>query len=73
MEIFHTNSPDEEMDVDTESGSKNSDVIQSLKVKLTFYVYENFALSVIDQFFSIIIGKNLYINIYKVIEIYFCF
>lgn len=57
MEIFHTNSPDEEMDVDTESGSKNSDVIQSLKVKLTFYVYENFALSVIDQFFSIIIGK----------------
>lgn len=73
MEIFHTNSSDEEMDVDTESGSKNSDVIQSLKVKLTFYVYENFALSVIDQFFSIIIGKNLYINIYKVIEIYFCF
>ncbi|KAM7342596.1 anaphase promoting complex subunit morula isoform 2-T4 [Cochliomyia hominivorax] len=55
MEIFHTNSVDEDMEIDAESEGKNSDVIQSLKVKLTFYVYENFALSVIDQFFSIII------------------
>lgn len=58
MQIFHANSNDDnEMDTDVECNSKHSDVIQSLKVKLTFYVYENFALSVIDQFFSIIIGK----------------
>ncbi|KNC22283.1 hypothetical protein FF38_12910 [Lucilia cuprina] len=55
MQIFHTNASDDEMDIDADAGNKNSDVIQSLKVKLTFYVYENFALSVIDQFFSIII------------------
>lgn len=58
MQIFHANSNDDnEMDTDVELDSKHTDVIQSLKVKLTFYVYENFALSVIDQFFSIIIGK----------------
>lgn len=57
MQIFHSNPNENEMDTDSEAGNKNTDVIQSLKVKLTFYVYENFALSVIDQFFSIIIGK----------------
>lgn len=58
MRIFHANSNDDnEMDTDIDLDTKNSEVIQSLKVKLTFYVYEHFALSVIDQFFSIIIGK----------------
>lgn len=57
MQIFHAKPKTEnEMHTEDELASKNSDVIQSLKVKLTFYVYENFALSVIDQFFSIIIG-----------------
>ncbi|XP_065366967.1 anaphase-promoting complex subunit 2 [Calliphora vicina] len=55
MQIFHSSPNDDEMDTDSETGGKNADVIQSLKVKLTFYVYENFALSVINQFFSIII------------------
>lgn len=58
MQVFHAkhSNPDEMHTEALESG-KTSDAIQSLKVKLTFYVYENYALSIIHQFFSIIIGK----------------
>uniref|UniRef100_A0A1I8P1Z1 Anaphase-promoting complex subunit 2 n=1 Tax=Stomoxys calcitrans TaxID=35570 RepID=A0A1I8P1Z1_STOCA len=54
MQVFHSKSlASDAMHID--DSSRTSDAIQSLKVKLTFYVYENYAISVIDQFFSIII------------------
>ncbi|XP_073846861.1 anaphase promoting complex subunit morula [Musca autumnalis] len=55
MQVFHSKVSNDPDAMHTDDNSKSSDVIQSLKVKLTFYVYENYALSVIDQFFSIII------------------
>ncbi|XP_061396774.1 anaphase-promoting complex subunit 2 [Musca vetustissima] len=55
MQVFHNKVSSDPDAMHTDDNSKSSDVIQSLKVKLTFYVYENYALSVIDQFFSIII------------------
>ncbi|XP_011291981.1 anaphase-promoting complex subunit 2 [Musca domestica] len=55
MQVFHSKVSADPDAMHTDDGSKSTDVIQSLKVKLTFYVYENYALSVIDQFFSIII------------------
>lgn len=48
------------------SVEKVSEIIQTFKVKLTYFMYENFAQSVISQFFSIIIGKfTFYINTYN--------
>lgn len=55
MQVFHKASEPEAMHID--DSSKASDTIQSLKVKLTFEIYENYAISIIDQFFSIIIGN----------------
>lgn len=56
MQVFHKASEPEAMHID--DSSKASDTIQSLKVKLTFEIYENYAISIIDQFFSIIIGNS---------------
>lgn len=56
MQVFHKTSEPEAMHID--NSSKASDTIQSLKVKLTFEIYENYAISIIDQFFSIIIGTS---------------
>uniref|UniRef100_A0A1A9ZZH8 Anaphase-promoting complex subunit 2 n=1 Tax=Glossina pallidipes TaxID=7398 RepID=A0A1A9ZZH8_GLOPL len=54
-DIFHVDPLDESVEKMECADTKTASAIQGLKVKLTFFVYENFALSIIEQFFSIII------------------
>lgn len=57
IRIFRTKAPD---DHEVSAGVLNNNIIHGLKIKLTYTVYESYAATIIEQFFAIIIGKEIF-------------